>query len=164
MANAVLVLGASGLFGSQAASAFAAAGWQVRTYQRGTDMARAAVALAERRATLPACADIPFAGYTLTMQDLASAVERLTGARMRLTRFMWWFITLAAPFWELARELSEMRYLYDTAHSLDPAPLAAVLPDVRLTALDTVLRQHLDRLAPALLTAQGTSISTQTGR
>ena len=306
MANTVLVLGASGLFGSQAASAFAAAGWQVRTYQRGTDMARAAqgvdvivnglnpplyhdwdrlipaitkqviaaglasgatvllpgnvyvygdqpgpwgpdtphlpvarkgriratmeadyrsattrglrvillrggdlidpaapasiwnmivlkavakrritamagpdvkrayaylpdmagaaVALAERRATLPAYADIPFAGYTLTMQDLASAVERLTGARMRLTRFMWWFITLAAPFWELARELSEMRYLYDTAHSLDPAPLAAVLPDVRLTALDTVLRQHLDRLAPALLTAQGTSISTQTGR
>ena len=42
MAGTVLVLGASGLFGGQAAKAFAAAGWTVRTYRRGTDMLAAA--------------------------------------------------------------------------------------------------------------------------
>ncbi len=122
-----------------------------RAYAYLPDMARAAVALAERRDTLPAFADIPFAGHTLSMTDLAKALERLTGKPMRLTPFMWWFMTLAAPFWELARELREMRYLYDTSHSLDPAPLAALLPDFRPTPLDDVLRQHLERLAPGLL-------------
>lgn len=39
----VLVAGASGLFGARAAQAFQAAGWQVRRYQRGTDMNEAAM-------------------------------------------------------------------------------------------------------------------------
>lgn len=38
----VLVAGASGMFGSHAAQAFAAAGWEVRRYRRGTDMSVAA--------------------------------------------------------------------------------------------------------------------------
>lgn len=42
MTGTVLVLGASGSFGSHAAREFAAAGWQVRRYQRGTDMVAAA--------------------------------------------------------------------------------------------------------------------------
>ena len=42
MDKVVLIAGANGLFGSHAAKAFAAAGWQVRKYQRGTDMAAAA--------------------------------------------------------------------------------------------------------------------------
>ena len=42
MAQTLLILGASGLFGSQAARAFAAVGWTVRKYQRGTDIVAAA--------------------------------------------------------------------------------------------------------------------------
>ena len=42
MEKTVLILGASGLFGGHAAKAFAAAGWTVRNYQRGTDMVQAA--------------------------------------------------------------------------------------------------------------------------
>ena len=42
MAQTLLILGASGLFGSQAARAFAAAGLTVRKYQRGTDIVAAA--------------------------------------------------------------------------------------------------------------------------
>ena len=42
MAREVLVLGASGNFGARAAEAFRAAGWLVRSYKRGTDMAVAA--------------------------------------------------------------------------------------------------------------------------
>jgi NADP-dependent 3-hydroxy acid dehydrogenase YdfG len=39
----VLVAGASGNFGAAAAHAFSAAGWEVRRYTRGTDMAAAAI-------------------------------------------------------------------------------------------------------------------------
>jgi len=42
MEKTVLVLGASGLFGSHAAQAFAEAGWTVRRFRRGSDMAAAA--------------------------------------------------------------------------------------------------------------------------
>ena len=57
-----------------------------------------------------------------------------------------------------------MRYLFRTSHSLDPAPLAALLPDFRLTPLDEVLRAELATLAPNLMTPHGRSISAQTGR
>ena len=136
----------------------------IRAYAYLPDMARAAVALGEIRATLPAFADIPFAGYALRFEDIATALERLTGQKMRLTPFMWWFMRLAGPFWELARELNEMRYLWETSHQLDPAPLAALLPDFRLTPLDDVLRAELSVLAPNLLMPQGRSMSAQTGR
>ena len=42
MSGTILVLGASGNVGSRMAEAFAAAGWTVRRYQRGTDMVAAA--------------------------------------------------------------------------------------------------------------------------
>ena len=135
-----------------------------RAYAYLPDMASAAVALANRRSTLPAYADIPFAGFTLRMEDVAAATERLTGRPMRLVPFMWWFMRLTAPFWELARELQEMRYLFDTSHALDPAPLTALLPDFRLTPLDDVLRAELAELAPHLLAPQGKSMSAQPGR
>ena len=135
-----------------------------RAYAYLPDMARAAVALAEQRTNLPAFTDVPFAGFTLSMEEVAAALERLTGRPMRLTPFMWWFMRLAAPFWELARELNEMRYLFNTSHALDPAPLARLLPDFRLTPLDEVLGHELQVLAPELLVPQGSAISAQTGR
>ncbi len=121
-----------------------------RAYAYLPDMTRAAVALADRRTSLPAFADVPFAGLTLSMTDVAAALQRLTGKPMRLAPFMWWFMQLAGPFWELARELNEMRYLWNTDHALDPAPLAALLPDFRITPLDDILRAELRVLAPEL--------------
>ena len=135
-----------------------------RAYAHLPDMARAAVALAEARATLPAFADVPFAGFTLSMEEVAAALHRLTGRQMRLSPFMWWFMRLTGPFWELARELTEMRYLFNTSHALDAGPLARLLPEFRLTSLDDVLRQELAVLAPGMLASQGRAISAQTGR
>lgn len=72
---------------------------------------------------------------------------------MRVGQFPWWALRLASPFWELGRELLEMRYLYETDHALDPAPLQALLPDFRMTGLDEMVAAHLAPAAP--LTAQG---------
>jgi len=135
-----------------------------RAYAYLPDMARAAVSLAERRSALPAFADVPFAGFTLSMEEVAAKLAEMTGRPMRVVSFMWWAMRLTAPFWELARELLEMRYLWNHSHRLDPAPLTALLPDFRATPLDQVLREELEVLAPTLLSAQGRVISAQTGR
>lgn len=114
-----------------------------RAYAFLPDMARAAVALAERRGTLPAFADVPFPGHRFSMSDLAAGIGRLTGTTPRITQFGWWQLHLMAPFWELARELREMRYLYDTPHSLDGTRFRQLLPGFRDTPLDEVIAAHL---------------------
>lgn len=118
------------------------------------DMARAAVALVGLGNRLPAYADIPFAGHTFTISDLAAQISRLSGRPMRIKRFPRWIFTLASPVWELARELREMLYLFDHPHRLDPEPLRHWLPDWQDTPLDTVIARHL----------QGRLMSTQTGK
>jgi len=132
-----------------------------RAYAYLPDMARIAVTLAEQRATLPAFTDMPHAGYTLSMADVADALQRLTGQPMRLIPFMWWAVRLVSPFRELARELMEMRYLWTNSHAIDPRPLQALLPDFQPTPLDDVLRQHLTVLAP---TSHGRFSTAQTGQ
>ena len=87
----------------------------------------------------------------------------MLGHPLKVRRFPWWAMTLAAPCWELARELREMRYLYDLPRSLDPAPMAALLPEFLMTPLDTVLREQVERLVPKGA-SQGNEMVTQTGR
>ncbi|MGL4279117.1 MAG: epimerase [Albidovulum sp.] len=113
-----------------------------RAYAWLPDMAGAAVALAERP-DLPAFADIPFAGQTVSLSQIAATLQRMTGRDYRIGRFPWWAMRLASPFWELARELGEMRYLYGLDHALDPKPLSALLPDFRPTPLEQMLAAHL---------------------
>lgn len=119
------------------------------------DMAKAAVLLAERRADLPRFADIPFAGVTFSMTDMRAAFERMSGRKIRLGKFPWAVMRLTAPFWEMARELLEMRYLYNLPHCLDDAPLARILPD--FTPLNFAQVMEIQARAYGL-------ISTQTGR
>jgi nucleoside-diphosphate-sugar epimerase len=102
------------------------------------DMARAAVALASLP-DLPDFADIPFAGLSFSPNDLAAEAARILGGPIKVKSFQWLTLHLAAPFWELARELLEMRYLSDLPHRLDPAPMAALLPDFRGACLADVV-------------------------
>lgn len=125
-----------------------------RAYAWLPDMARAGVALAEHP-DLPAFADIPFAGQAASLNQIAATLQGITGRSYRIGRFPWWSLRLVAPFWELARELPEMRYLYGHDHALDPAPLAALLPDFRTTTLDEMLAAHLPGYS---------AMSTQTSR
>ncbi|MBN8291983.1 epimerase [Rhodobacter sp. NTK016B] len=107
------------------------------------DMARVMVMLAEKRAELPAFSDTAFPGHTLTTRELTEALSQMTGHPLSIRRFPWWALRLGAPFSELARELSEMRYLYDTPHRLSGKALSTCLPDFRATPLGEVLRTML---------------------
>lgn len=109
------------------------------------DWAEAARQLADRRGSLARYEDIPFPGHTFTVTQLKSALEAELGRPLRIERFPWWAMALAAPFWELARELREIRYLWDLPHRLDGSKLDRLLPGFAHTDLRDVLRSALPR-------------------
>ncbi|MEO8529899.1 MAG: epimerase [Deltaproteobacteria bacterium] len=113
-----------------------------RAYAYLPDLAEVAVQLAEL-ADLPAYADVPVTGLTFSFNDLKGEIEDQTGRKLKVTKFPWWAMTLAAPFWELARELREMRYLQDTPHSLSGTRLAQLLPDFKATPFQEVISRSL---------------------
>lgn len=102
------------------------------------DWARAAVSLAEMRAQLALFEDIPFAGHTLTGAQIKAGMEQTTGRTLKFTGFPWWVMRLTSPFWELARELREMRYLWSVDHALSGDRLRAVLPEFEVTPIEEV--------------------------
>ncbi|NBT30501.1 MAG: epimerase [Rhodobacteraceae bacterium] len=103
------------------------------------DWARAAVALAERRDQLQRFEDIPFPGHTFTVLDLKAALEDRLSRDLRLSGFPWGVMLLASPFWELAREMLEMRGLWNTPHQLGAAKFHEILPDFQPTPQKHVL-------------------------
>jgi nucleoside-diphosphate-sugar epimerase len=111
------------------------------------DFARAAVALANKRSQLQPYEDIPFAGQTLSGNEIREVLETLLDRPLRVSQFPWVMMRLLSPFWELARELTEMRYLWDTPHQLSDKKLKRLLPDFEMTsnrvAIATVLTNDI---------------------
>ena len=107
------------------------------------DMARAAVALADRRDSLAGFQDIPFPGYTLSLAELAALIAEVSGRSQTVTRMNWLPLFLAAPFWPMGRKLIEMRYLWSMPHRLDGARLAELLPEFRQTEPSAAIRKAI---------------------
>ncbi len=107
------------------------------------DMARAVVMLAKQRNSLERFEDIPFEGHTLSAIEIKTALEHAGGQTLMLKRFPWAMMRLLSPVWGLAREMHEMRYLWDTPHSLDNAKLTRLLPDFKATAFSQITAQLL---------------------
>lgn len=97
------------------------------------DLGRAAVALAERRQALDPFQEVLFPGFTLSIRDMATLLETLTGQRLTIKRLNWLPIQLARPFWPLAGGLLEVRYLWSMPHRLDEADMTRLLPGFRAT-------------------------------
>jgi nucleoside-diphosphate-sugar epimerase len=109
------------------------------------DWARAAAALAKKRDELSSFEDVPFGGHTLTAHAIKTGLEQILKQDLKFVQFPWWLFTLTAPVWELAREMNEMRYLWNTDHRLSDARLRQLLPDFEVTPLDDVLRRMLPK-------------------
>ncbi|NOX74775.1 MAG: epimerase [Alphaproteobacteria bacterium] len=107
------------------------------------DFARAAVALANKRDQLELYEDIPFAGQTLSGDEINETLENLLNRRLKVNQFPWLMMRLLSPFWELARELTEMRYLWNTAHQLSNKKLKRLLPGFEMTPNRVVLANAL---------------------
>lgn len=104
------------------------------------DAARAAVALAERRAHLPRFADVPFPGFTLTGAELAQGLAQARGHNVGLRGVPWWQMRLVQPFMPVIAGIFEMRYLWNMPHQLADQPFRDLLPDFRTTPLPDALR------------------------
>ncbi|WP_209427224.1 epimerase [Pararhodobacter sp. SW119] len=114
----------------------------VRAHAYLPDLARAAVTLAGNP-DLPTFADVPFPGHAFSVNELAAEIARQTGRQPTVRRFPWWTLKLASPVWELARELREMRYLFDLPHRLDGGQLARYAPGLRQTPFAEIVAGHL---------------------
>lgn len=101
----------------------------VQPYAYLPDWARAVVALVEMGDRLGPFEDIPFPGHAFTVNELRSVLEAELRRSLRVSRFPWRAMRLAAPFSELARELLEMRYLWDMPHWLSGDRFHRLLPD-----------------------------------
>lgn len=107
------------------------------------DLARAAVMLAEKRKELAIFEDVPFGGYALTGRQIMAHFSATTGQKLTLKGFPWPMMRIASPFWRLARELLEMRYLWNTEHALDNARFEQLLPEFEPTPVAVALRQSI---------------------
>jgi nucleoside-diphosphate-sugar epimerase len=117
------------------------------------DWAAAALALAEKRHELRTFEDVPFAGHAFTAEHLREFVSAELGRPIAFSRFPWWLFTALAPFWELAREMREMRYLWSLPHTLSGEKLARLLPAFRATPLREVLLRSLPADLPRAVDA-----------
>lgn len=112
-----------------------------RAYAFLPDLARAAVLLAEQRATLDRFADICFEGYTLTAEQMAAHIAEARAHEVRVKQMAWWVLRLAWPFMPEMKHIFEMRYIWNTAHSLDGTKFAALVPDFEPTPMREAFRQ-----------------------
>lgn len=115
----------------------------LQTYCYLPDWAQAAVMLAEQREGLSNSEDVPFPGHAFTKNELKAELEKALGRPIRIAQFPWWIMRITAPVWELARELLEMRYLWDTPHRLGSARFDRLLPDFQTTELSKVMQAGL---------------------
>ena len=117
----------------------------MQAYAYLPDWARAAVMLAESRERLAAFEDVPLGGLAFSADDLAAHLTSVLGTDVKITGFPWWLFRLTAPFWELAREMLEMRYLWNTDHRLSDTRLGVLLPEFRPVAKEIAMAAGLPR-------------------
>jgi nucleoside-diphosphate-sugar epimerase len=82
-------------------------------------------------------------GHTVTGHELITAMSRVAGRKLSVSRLPWFAIPLIAPFNETMREMLEMRYLWETPVLLDNARLVARLGAEPHTPIDEALRAAL---------------------
>ncbi|CUH64719.1 hypothetical protein TG4357_01455 [Thalassovita gelatinovora] len=112
------------------------------------DLVRAAVALAEKRDELDRFADIPFPGYTLSIEDIVAEISKLTGRQIRLKKMAWWPMAFVRPFIPMLKGVFEMRYLWNLPHRLDGSVFNQQLPGFEHTPVEQALSKAIAPLLP----------------
>ncbi|HSB25460.1 MAG TPA: NAD-dependent epimerase/dehydratase family protein [Burkholderiaceae bacterium] len=118
------------------------------------DLARAFVAAASHAGELPALADLPFAGHTLTGAQLLDAIERAArtlgvapaGGTFKRGGMPWPLLKLGGLVVPMLREIAEMSYLWRVPHALDGSALQAAVGPLPATPIDEAMRDALRAL------------------
>lgn len=115
------------------------------------DLARSFVAVAERRAQLPAFEVLHFAGHRITGQRWLDVLTPLahsqrwvkSDAALKLVRLPWPIIRIGALFVPTWASLLEMRYLWETPHALVNEKLTALIGPEPFTPLNLAAQSAL---------------------
>ena len=114
------------------------------------DLARAAVALAQRPAPAAAFERFHFEGHTLTGRELLAHIDAaaaglgLRPARgFRVTGMPWRLLRMVGLVHPMLRELTRMSYLWRVPHALDGRELGRVIGTLPMTPPAQALRQAL---------------------
>ncbi|HTP75293.1 MAG TPA: NmrA family NAD(P)-binding protein [Burkholderiaceae bacterium] len=121
------------------------------------DLARAFVAVAGSVNALPPFADLPFAGHTLTGEELHGAIARATtwlglappGGHFKRGTVPWPLLKLGGLVSPTLREVAEMSYLWRVPHALDGTALQRVAGPLGSTPVGTAMRRALVHLGEA---------------
>ncbi|MCI2244362.1 NAD-dependent epimerase/dehydratase family protein [Xanthomonas sp. PPL568] len=116
------------------------------------DVARTMLALLQRRERLPDFARLHMDGHwdadgTQMAAAIARVAQRHGLAPPRTRRFPWLLLTLAVPFWPLARELHEMRPLWRQPLRMRNTRLLELLGEEPHTPLDAAVEATLRGLS-----------------
>lgn len=139
------------------------------------DMARSFVEVAQQRHRLPAFETLHFAGYSLTGQDWAGALDTLArehgwlvpGEPLRSASLPWWAMRLLGLATPQVAALCEMRYQWRTPHALVNTRMAALtgpephtpFPEALRTAMAELgLLTSRKEIAPEKLTVAGQTL------
>jgi nucleoside-diphosphate-sugar epimerase len=128
------------------------------------DLAEAIVRLAEKEAQLATFETVNFGGYWLAQgEEMAKSIGRVVGRPdIPIRPFPWALLVLAAPFVKLAREMIEMRYLWQVPLRLDNAKLVSLIGPEPHRPLDDAVRETLAALG--CLIADAAPDKTSAGR
>jgi nucleoside-diphosphate-sugar epimerase len=107
------------------------------------DVAEITLRLLEHPERLSRCETFHFSGHRVTMTELVEALERAAGHELKVQPFPWFALQLARPFWKMAGEVLEMRYLWDEPVLLDDSKLLRHLGQVHRTPLVDALGETL---------------------
>lgn len=113
------------------------------------DLAKAFVALAERRDRFGRFETFTFEGHTMTGNELAGHVEAALGRKVRRARLPWIAIRAGGLFNAMWREIAEMSYLWFTPHRLSGRKLAAAVGDLPRTTAREAVRMAMSDLGIA---------------
>ena len=91
------------------------------------DLARAFVALAERRDQLAAFENFHFAGHWVSHGQIMAAIQSALGQRLRVAPFPWWVMRAMGVVNPVMRDISRMRYLWRNEMELVDPRLGALL-------------------------------------
>lgn len=112
------------------------------------DMARAMVLLAQKRTELPCFARYGFEGFSLTGEQLRTAVAAAVGKPLKPATIPWPLLRVIGVVNPVLREVIEMRYLWDTPHRIDGTALRAALPDFVPTPLSEAMASIFAPVTP----------------
>ena len=111
------------------------------------DLAKAFVALADKRGELGAFERFHFAGHTMTGLQMKAAAEAASGRELTLKGVPWVLLRAAGLFSPMMREIVKMSYLWRTPHSLDGAKLERTVGTLPATDPVDAIRQAIADLA-----------------